>query len=147
VDECLGVASMEEVSAIEEGSVPDTVKRPDDLFLGLFHFELIVETIGGIVSMPIYFSDPIDDDVRWYTYDEVNGWQDYSDYSTLSEDGMSVVLELKDGGYGDADGVENGMIVSTSGPGRDVSSSPGYSAAGPSPANNYSGCFIDSLSP
>jgi len=38
-------------------------------------------------------------------------------HATFSGDRKSVVLELKDGEYGDADGGANGSIVDPSGPG------------------------------
>jgi hypothetical protein len=48
-------------------------------------------------------------------YDCVNGWRDYTQYATFNPDGRSVTLELKDGGHGDSDGVENGIIVDPGG--------------------------------
>jgi len=66
--------------------------------------------------------------------DKIQGWQDYSDH-VVEYDGTnkSVTIEVKDGGYGDADGVENGVIVDPSGPG--VSTSGGGGG----------GCFISML--
>ena len=147
VDECLGVASVGDFSAIDADSVQNVFNRPEDLFLGLFHVELVLENIGGIVTIPIYFSAPINGDVQWYIYNAVNGWLNYSDHSRFSEDGMSIVLDLKDGGYGDVDGVENGVIVFTSGPGHVLSSSNIYAVSGQSPTTADGGCFIDALFP
>jgi hypothetical protein len=53
----------------------------------------------------------------------VNGWQDYSDHAIFSEDRKSVTLEFKDGGFGDADGTANGIIIDPSGLGTVYSSS------------------------
>jgi hypothetical protein len=38
-------------------------------------------------------------------------WLDYSDYTSFSPNRKEVYLTLKDGGFGDADGIENGIIV------------------------------------
>jgi hypothetical protein len=47
-----------------------------------------------------------------YKYDPVNSeWLDYSDYAEFSSNRKKVYLTLKDGGFGDADGIENGIIV------------------------------------
>ena len=146
VDECLGVASVAAFSAMDARSIENEIFRPDDFFLGLIRIELVLDDVGGTASIPLYFSDPMDSDVRWYIYDDVNGWQDYSEFSAFSEDGMSIMLDLKDGGYGDADGVENGVIVCTSGPGRIGSSNNAHSVSGQSPTS-ADGCFIDAIAP
>ncbi|MDA3790496.1 MAG: carboxypeptidase-like regulatory domain-containing protein, partial [Desulfobacula sp.] len=59
----------------------------------------------------IYFSEAAPENAKWYFYSSINGWTDYSQYATFSEDRRSVTLELKDGDYGDADGIANGIIV------------------------------------
>ncbi len=60
----------------------------------------------------IYLSTAAYDDGKWYKYNAVNDeWLDYSDYTTFSADRKIVELSLKDGGFGDADGIENGIIV------------------------------------
>ena len=47
-----------------------------------------------------------------YKYDPVDTeWLDYSEYAEFSSDRKKVYLTLKDGGFGDADGIENGIIV------------------------------------
>ena len=50
-----------------------------------------------------------------FKYDTINGWYDYSGHTTFNDDGQSVTLELKDGGYGDSDGLANGIIVDPGG--------------------------------
>ena len=44
--------------------------------------------------------------------DKIQGWQDYSEH-VVEYDGpnKSATIGVKDGGYGDADGVANGVIV------------------------------------
>ncbi|MCD6220236.1 DUF11 domain-containing protein [Candidatus Calescamantes bacterium] len=77
----------------------------------------------------------------WYKYDEVNGWYDYSDH-VVEYNGpeKKVTIEVKDGGYGDADGVENGVIVDPSGPGSSTGGGEGGGGGG-----GGGGCFISTL--
>jgi len=60
----------------------------------------------------IYLSKAAYDDGIWYKYDPVNAeWFDYSEFIDFSADRKTVHLTLTDGGFGDADGIENGVIV------------------------------------
>jgi hypothetical protein len=60
----------------------------------------------------IYLSKAADNEGKCYKYDPVNRiWQDYSIYTKFSPNRQEVYLTLKDGGFGDADGIENGIIV------------------------------------
>ena len=71
--------------------------------------------IGTTATVRIYFSQPISSSITFYKYDTINGWQDYSQHTTFNNDGRSISLELKDGGYGDSDGHANGIIVDPGG--------------------------------
>ena len=53
----------------------------------------------------------------------------------FNDDGQSITLEVKDGGYGDSDGLANGVIVD---PGGIASVGDSYSNLG----SNIVGCFI-----
>ena len=77
----------------------------------------------------------------WWKYDEVNGWQDYSEH-VVEYDGpnKSATIGVKNGGYGDADGVENGVIVDPSGPGSSTGGGEGGGGGG-----GGGGCFISIL--
>ena len=62
--------------------------------------------------MTIYLSQAAYDDGIWYKYDPVNAeWFDYSEFIDFSADRKTVYLTLTDGGFGDADGIANGIIV------------------------------------
>ena len=85
---------------------------PNFLAFGLIHFKLLVKEPGDEVSVTIYLSKAAYDDGTWYKYDPVNDeWFDYSDFIDFSADRKTVHLTLTDGGFGDADGIENGVIV------------------------------------
>ena len=108
------VTSIEFIDSID----PDTIcacARPSSMPLGLFAMRLSVANPGDPAEVTIYFSEAAPGNAKWYIYDSINEWIDYSDHATFSSDRKSVILGLKDGGYGDADGVANGTIVDPSG--------------------------------
>ena len=112
--------------------------KPEEMPLGLICFKLTVDNPGDIAQVTVYLSEPATTDAKWYKYDPVNGWQEYT-YATFSADRRSVTLSLQDGGYGDADGLANGTIIDPSGAGAVTAP-----AAAPAPAGGGGGgCFID----
>ncbi len=124
------VTSIDTLKSVDPDDIPDTDGKPEDLPLGLIIFTVQVANVGDTVEVTIYLSEAMESGATWYKYDTINGWQDYSEHATFSADGTSVTLELKDGGFGDADGAANGVIVHLSGP----SSTPTSAGGG--------GCFI-----
>ena len=91
---------------------------------GLINFKLLLTQPGEEAEVTVYLSEPASENRKWYKYDPVEAtWQDYSAYAQLSPDGASIVLTLQDGGFGDADGTANGIIVDPSGIGVAAASS------------------------
>jgi len=85
---------------------------PNFLAFGLIHFSLLVKEPGDEVMVTLYLSQAAYDDGIWYKYDPVNDeWFDYSEFIDFSADRKTVHLTLADGGFGDADGIANGVIV------------------------------------
>jgi hypothetical protein len=95
--------------------IADAGNRPDDMPFEAISFRLRVFKAGDTARVMVYFSGEAPEGTKWYKYDLVNGWQDYSDHAALSSDRRSVMLELKDGGFGDGDGTENSIIIDPSG--------------------------------
>ncbi len=93
---------------------------------------------GDTATLRIYFSGEIFSSDTFFKYDTINGWYDYSEHTTYNDDGQSVTIELKDGGYGDSDGLANGVIVD---PGGIASGGSSYTVGGASTGGG-SGCFI-----
>ena len=88
------------------------MEGPNYLAFDLVHFKLLVNQPGDEVEVTIYLSLPAYTDGTWYKYNPVNDeWLDYSDYTEFSADRRAVYLRIKDGGFGDVDGIENGIIV------------------------------------
>jgi hypothetical protein len=111
------VVSVDSIKSIDPATIADTHNKPDEMALGLISFKLTVDNPGDVAEVTVYLSEPAPSNAHWYKYDPVNGWQDYSAHARFSPDRKSVVLEFKDGDYGDADGIANGIIVDPSGPG------------------------------
>jgi hypothetical protein len=104
---------------------------------GLLNFKLIVDFPGDEAVVTIYLSEPAPADMIWYKFDPVNQrWEDYSDYIEFSADRQSAYLSLIDGGFGDADGLENGVIIDPIGLGSPVAT---LSSGG---SSSSAGCFI-----
>lgn len=142
------IEAIESENLYELGEESNTQGKPQSMPFGLLNFKLIVDQPGDEVVVTIYLSDPAPYGAVWYKYDPVNHiWLDYSDFTDFSADRKSVYLTLLDGGFGDADGIENGVIIDPIGLGvpasppaamsvGTASSSPGSSSGG------GAGCFI-----
>jgi len=130
-----------DIESIEIGS---GANRPA-VMTGLLSFKL--RLLGGqnAANITVYFSDPAPQNAIWYKYDIEDGWVPYTNVS-FSADRKSITLFLVDGGVGDDDGVQNGVIVDPSGLGYSASGSLGYSSQTSNVSNSSDsyagGCFI-----
>ena len=143
-----GVSRITAMEATDLDTIGSTGEMPYDLPLGLVSLRLEMEQTGGLARVRLYFSDPAPQSARWIKYDTVNGWQDYSDHATFDDDGLFVDLEILDGGFGDADGVENGIIIDPSGYGiaNDSDASHSLTASqSSSGGGGGGGCFVATM--
>lgn len=140
------VLSVDTVSAIEravllkaeEWEIDPTT--PANLPSVMVAYKLALHHPGQRAVIAIHLSDKAPAGSKCVKYDEVNGWQDYSDHAVLSQDRRSVLIEVKDGGYGDADGLANGIVMDPSGLSEPVA------LTSPAPAEGGGGsCFVGSL--
>jgi hypothetical protein len=102
--------------SIDPAAVSDSTGKPDNMTLGIVCFKIKVNAPGAEARVVVYLSSSMTADTKWYKYDSLNGWQDYSEHVVFEEDG-SVSLTLQDGGFGDADMTANSVIVDPGGPG------------------------------
>lgn len=143
------ILSIEAISA-ENLPVPEvTRRRVKRLPHGLINFKLAVAEPGDAVTVTVYFDRPVHHRARWMKLDLINDvWIDYSGYVQFSDDRMSVSIELVDGGFGDDDGVANGIIVDPAGIEVAVADDETTTTADESVddkmtvANSANGCFI-----
>ena len=131
------------------GEDSNTQGKPQSMPFGLLHFKLIVDNPGDEAVVTIYLSDPAPSGAVWYKYDPVNKiWLDYSDFTEISSDRKSVNLTLIDGGFGDADGIENSVIIDPVGvgvPASTASSVDSTSSSADSSNDSSSACFISTV--
>jgi hypothetical protein len=109
------IDAIEALEPINPATILDKTNKPETFLFGLAAYRLTVSQQGSTVQVRVYYSEDISGANKYYLYDTVNGWQDYTQYTTFNPDGRSVTVELKDGGHGDSDGVANGVIVDPGG--------------------------------
>ncbi len=96
-------------------SLPTTGNDSGEEVTGLLGFRLTVKKTGDSARIVLYFPEPVPETALWYKYDLTNSWHDYSGHAKFSKDMESVSIEIQDGGFGDLDGVANGIIVDPGG--------------------------------
>jgi hypothetical protein len=106
--------AIDAIDSIDPEDISE-IARPSEMPLGLFAIRLSVASAGQRIEVVVYFSEAAPPWHTWLMYDPLQGWVDYSEHARFSADRKSVTLELKDGDYGDADGVANGIIVDPGG--------------------------------
>jgi len=133
---------IERIESINPAVIADTIARPDSLPLGLIGFRVRVADEGDPATVTVYFSQAASANARWFSYDTIRGWVEFP--AVFSANRKSVILQLQDGGSGDADGFANSQIVDPSGFGSTaVEAVPRSGKAGTSGGG---GCFIVSTS-
>jgi len=118
---CISIKDAQHVESIVSLTVQDPADpelnsaangKPNYFEFGLLDFKLLVTNPGDETTVTIYLSRPAYVKGNIFKYDPVNEiWSDYSGYAEFSDNRREVTLTLQDGGFGDADGIENGIIV------------------------------------
>lgn len=128
-------ASLVAIRAYDENKYHNSHNKPEIINYGLLGVKLFLKDGSEKAEIKVYFSTPVDQMAMWYKFDSQKGWSVYEN-ARFSEDRKSVIFTLIDGGYGDEDGVKNGIIVDPSGIGM-------MSQATGTDGIKYSGCIID----
>jgi chitinase len=84
------------------------------LGFGLIGFKLYLQDGIKTATVKIHFSTRVPKDAQLYKYIPDTGWEAYGN-AAFAPNRKSVTLILEDGGMGDEDGVENGVIVDPTG--------------------------------
>ena len=148
---CISIRDSEHVESIvsleteniDSGQPSFNLKgKPYYIEFELIDFKLYVDEPGAETVVTIHLSKPAYQYGICYKYDPVDDvWVDYSDNTDFSEDRKSVYLYLTDGGFGDADGIENGIIVDPLAFGSDTDPNIASSGSSGDSFPNI-GCFI-----
>lgn len=135
-----GIRALDSEMLLLEDNRPDRVT-------GLISFKLYLLDDATMATVVVYLTEPAPADAAWYKYDMDQGWQIYP-YARISEDRMSVMITLEDGGEGDEDGVQNGIIIDPSGLGYRASEASDTAVLeSQDAAGGGGGCFIGAVSP
>jgi hypothetical protein len=133
---------MKALQSLSEDDFTDTGLPPNILFpFGVLSFKVEGMDAGGTTEIEIFFSEAFPGVPLWFKYiDTMESWDDFKDYvQFVEEDGVyKVILTLEDGGFGDLDGVANGIIVDPSGLAEQEPESGSSEGVLPS-------CFIDTI--
>ena len=118
---CVSIRNAENAFSIESLAARDpsdpemdsqSAGKPRFFEFGLLDFKVLVNNPGDETVVTIYLSKAAYAEGSCFKYDPVNdAWLDYAEYTEFSPNRKQVYLTLKDGGFGDADGIENGIIV------------------------------------
>jgi hypothetical protein len=106
----------ENVTLVSIKSLPtDTIADQSvKMGFGLVGFKLYLQDGVTTATVNIHFSNRVSKGAQLYKYVTDSGWQVY-DNAVFAPNRKSVTLLLEDGGLGDEDGVQNGVIVDPSG--------------------------------
>lgn len=99
------------VKSLSTDAIPDQSVK---MGFGLIGFKLYLQNGITTATVRIHFAMQVPQNAKLYKYTLDTGWQVYEN-AIFAPDGKSVTLMLVDGGAGDEDGVENGVIVDPSG--------------------------------
>jgi len=118
---------------------------PQNMIYGLMDFTIKVDIPGSSTTVTVLLPEPMPQGYKWYKYSPSRGWSDYSANVSLNGDRTRLNITLVDGGTGDDDNQQNGIIVDPSGMGAAPASSASSDSSGGG-SSGASGCFIDTLS-
>jgi hypothetical protein len=112
---------------------------PQDMIYGLMDIKVKVDIPGSSTTVTVLLPEPVPQGYKWYKYSPSQGWYDYSANVTFNGDRTQLSITLVDGGTGDDDGEQNGIIDDPSG----LGAAPAGSVS--SGGGGAGGCFIDTL--
>ena len=112
---------------------------PQNMIYGLMDIKVRVDIPGSSTTVTVILPEPMPQGYQWYKYSPSQGWYDYSANTSLNSDRTRLTITLVDGGTGDDDDQQNGIIEDPSGLGAAPTGSDSSGGGG------GSGCFIDTL--
>ncbi|MGM0451950.1 MAG: choice-of-anchor U domain-containing protein [Thermodesulfobacteriota bacterium] len=142
---------IEYLEMIDPAMIHTEEGKPEHLPAGLLNFRIRMPAPAQTARLEVFFSNPAAEAPRWISYNTIDGWQDFSDHAAFRKNRRSVAIEIKDGGFGDADGVSNGVIVDPSGIATTAFTTAGADSDGDDADGQdrqwrwHVGCFIYSL--
>ena len=124
------------------GSISNKDGMPENLIYGLMDFTIKTDIPGSTAGITIFLPEPVPEGYNWYKYSQNKGWIDYSAHVAINSARDEVSLTFIDGGTGDDDEEQNGIVKDPSGIGAAPSSDSSNTS---STSSGPAGCFIDTL--
>ena len=115
------------------------------MIYGLMDIKVRVDIPGSSTIVTVILPEPVPQGYQWYKYSPSQGWYDYSANTSLNGDRTRLTITLVDGGTGDDDGQQNGIIEDPSGLGAAPAGPASSGGSASSGGGGGSGCFIDTL--
>jgi hypothetical protein len=131
----------------ESDNIADRNGMPESLIYGLIDFRIKVDTPGSSTTVTIFLPESVPEGYKWYKYSQTRGWYDFSANVSFNSERNQLSFILVDGGMGDDDGEQNGIIEDPSGLGVAPadSASTNSNSSGGGGGGGSGGCFIDTL--
>jgi hypothetical protein len=131
----------------ESDNIADRNGMPESLIYGLIDFRIKVDTLGSRTTVTIFLPESVPEGYKWYKYSQTRGWYDFSANVSFNSERNQLSFILVDGGTGDDDGEQNGIIEDPSGLGVAPadSASTNSNSSGGGGGGGSGGCFIDTL--
>lgn len=109
VENVAGLIRLKAYTVGEAGvGLPPNTTMP----LGLIGYKLQTLNAGDEAKVRVHFNPAATANSAWFAFLGVQGWQEFSGTTAVFGDDMaSVMLTLQDGGFGDLDGIANGIII------------------------------------
>ncbi|MGD9053204.1 MAG: CAP domain-containing protein [Desulfobacterales bacterium] len=123
----------------DDNDITNRNGMPQDMIYGLMDIKVKVDIPGSSTTVTVLLPEPVPQGYKWYKYSPSQGWYDYSANVTFNGDRTQLSITLVDGGTGDDDGEQNGIIDDPSG----LGAAPAGSVS--SGGGGAGGCFIDTL--
>jgi uncharacterized protein YkwD len=130
----------------EGGAITNRNGMPQNMIYGLMAFKIKVDIPGSSTTVTVLLPEPMPQGYKWYKYSPGQGWYDYSANVSLNGDRTRLNITLVDGGTGDDDNQQNGIIVDPSGLGAAPASIISSGSPGGGGGGGGGGCFIDTVS-
>ncbi|RJQ66504.1 MAG: fibronectin type III domain-containing protein [Desulfobacteraceae bacterium] len=139
---------LEAAQSVDASTVSNPKAFQPSLPVGLYNFKITLDQPGESVMVKIHFSNQVNEQNHFYMFDPAMGYIDFGTAGLIAPDGQTAAFTFQDGGEGDMDGVENGIIVSLGGYGSTPPPQTAPAVASGSASGGGGGgggCFISTL--
>jgi hypothetical protein len=110
-------STLGNLTAVPESELPEEGKPDLEFPHGFFSFNITLPEGHTTAIVTITFPSPLPVGTQYWKYHEPEGWIDVTSLLGDDDGDKVLTLTLTDGGLGDDDGVQNGVIIDQGAPG------------------------------